>query len=168
MPTPLEHLQQLLPDVTFKNGASFCWSPKSRTIIFPDEALAYDDGTWALIHEAGHALLGHTQYATDFELISLEVAAWEKAKEIAKTLGVTIDANHIQDCLDTYRDWLHRRSTCPTCGSVSFQHTDSSYACHNCLAEWTVTAARFCRPYRLLKRSNKTAETKAAATATFQ
>ena len=146
----LEYLQQLLPDVTFQSGDTFCWSPKSRTITYPVDALTHEDGVWALVHEAGHALLEHRQYQTDFELVTMEVAAWEKAKEVAHELSVAIDPDHIQDCLDTYRDWLHRRSTCPTCGSVSLQRTDTSYACHNCPAQWHVSAARFCRPYRKL------------------
>jgi NADH dehydrogenase/NADH:ubiquinone oxidoreductase subunit G len=148
----LEELQNSLPAVSFMEDTVFCWSPKTASIHFPAQALAEEEGTWALLHEAGHATLAHQTYATDFELVSMEVAAWEKAKELAKTLGITISNDHIQDCLDTYRDWLHKRSTCPTCGSVSLQQSESLYTCHNCPAQWTVTRARLCRPYRALRK----------------
>jgi hypothetical protein len=110
-------------------------------------------GTWSLLHETGHGLLVHADYQSDLELLHMEVAAWEKAKELGQAFGVQIDPNHIEDCLDTYRDWLHRRSTCPTCGSVSLQHNSTEYHCHNCNAMWQVSSSRFCRPYRQLIRS---------------
>jgi hypothetical protein len=146
--TMLEQLQQRLPQISFVTGTTFCWSPKSRSINYPQEALSRNDGIWALLHECGHALLDHQTYKSDFELLTMEVAAWEKAKKIASEIGVVIDGDHIQDCLDTYRDWLHKRSMCPTCGSVSLQQSENLYACHNCPAQWHVTRARLCRPYR--------------------
>lgn len=155
MSSILEQLQVLLPSVTFKNDGVFCWSPKTQTIHFSDNDLKAHAGIWALLHEAGHALLDHKTYAIDFELIAMEVAAWEKAKELAKNLKTTIDNDHMQDCLDTYRDWLHKRSTCPTCGSVSLQQSEVLYACHNCPAQWAVTRARLCRPYRTLKHTDR-------------
>lgn len=150
----LKSLQALLPEVAFEEASSFYWSPKTQTVTFSRSALAEPQGVWSLIHEAAHAQLGHTTYKTDFELLLLEVAAWKHAVGVAEGLGVYIDEEHIQDCLDTYRDWLHRRSTCPTCSNVGLQHSESQYRCHNCNSEWQVTAARFCRPYR---RKNESA-----------
>lgn len=144
----LQVLQDRFPGIQFYAGTMFRWSPQTSRVEYVDTLLATDRGQWALIHEACHALLGHTDYQSDFELLTMEVAAWEKAKDVAKGLGVVIDEDHIQNCLDTYRDWLHRRSTCPTCGSVSLQQDPKTYHCHNCLATWQVTAQRFCRPYR--------------------
>jgi hypothetical protein len=110
---------------------------------------------WALLHEAAHVLLGHTNYRLDVDLLLLEVAAWGKAKELAGELGVSIDENHIQDSLDTYRDWLHQRSACPRCSTVSLQVSSREYRCHNCLASWHVSTSRFCRPYRLGTKPSK-------------
>ena len=154
MPSLLSSLQALLPDVHFVADKSFYWSPENQTIAYAPEALKSTDGSWSLLHEAAHSLLDHRTFQTDFELLLLEVAAWKKAKELGASHGVEISDEHIQDCLDTYRDWLHRRSTCPTCGSVSLQRSSREYACHNCPSVWTVTSERFCRPYRLkqLKR----------------
>ena len=146
----LDLLQLQLPAVTFEPGASFFWSPKHRTITYKDDAANNQpQDAWALLHEAAHAVLDHQKYQSDLDLLLLEVAAWHKAKDLAKDLGITIDEDHIQDCLDTYRDWLHQRATCPRCSTVSLQKSPQAYHCHNCAATWRVSASRFCRPYRL-------------------
>lgn len=150
----LHALQGQFPNVHFYAGTMFRWSPQTNRVEYVNTLLSTDRGQWALIHEASHAVLGHTDYLSDFELLTMEVAAWEKAKELGKALGARINEDHIQNCLDTYRDWLHRRSTCPTCGSVSLQQDSKTYHCHNCLATWHVTAERFCRPYRRIQTSS--------------
>jgi len=115
-----------------------------------------ENALWSLLHETGHALLGHTTYKADFELLQLEVAAWEKAKEIAKVLEITINNDHIEDCLDTYRDWLHKRSVCPNCTTQCLQQDDlSHYRCYNCHTKWKVSTNRFCRAYRSSKNLTK-------------
>jgi hypothetical protein len=144
----LTSVKMLAPEITFIPRESFYWSPAKQTIAFNEANLSTTEGVWSLLHETAHALLEHHIYKTDFELLMMEVAAWKHAKELGNGLGVTIDENYLQDCLDTYRDWLHRRSTCPTCGNVGLQHSSSEYHCHNCHGTWQVTAARFCRPYR--------------------
>jgi len=109
-----------------------------------------------MLHELAHATLGHNSYETDFELLLLEVAAWDKAKALARDYGETIDDEHVQDCIDTYRDWLYQRSNCPACSTTSLQESAVSYKCFNCGSSWTVTASRFCRPYRLMAKQQKT------------
>lgn len=145
----LEELARLLPDITFQSGKTFHWSPQTTTITYEQAKSYKPKQKWALLHEAAHALLNHRTYKTDLELLLLETAAWHKAQEIAKQLGHEIDNDHIQDCLDTYRDWLHQRSTCPRCSTISLQTSPHQYRCHNCTASWYVSASRFCRPYRL-------------------
>jgi hypothetical protein len=71
------------------------------------------------------------------------------AVKIGRKYRIKLDNNHIQDCLDTYRDWLHRRSKCPTCGMHVLQKDVRTYQCFNCDASWRVSAGRFARPYRL-------------------
>lgn len=148
----LETLVQNNPGLQFRQGEQFRWSPRTSTITFNVAELDTARGAWSLLHEVGHGVLHHRNYSNDFELVMLEVAAWQKAKEIATVMGLAIDEDHIQDCLDTYRDWLHRRSTCPTCTSTSLQDSPTSYHCHNCQTQWHVTTARFCRPYRKLQQ----------------
>lgn len=138
------------PSLKFRIGKQFSWSPETSEIIYKD--ISTRKSTWSLLHETGHALLGHASYKADFELLRLEIAAWQRAREIAQELDVTIDENHIEDCLDTYRDWLYKRSICPTCSTKSLQQDDFvHYHCFNCGTVWKVTASRFCRAYRSTK-----------------
>lgn len=148
-PSLLQKLQGMLPSISFVKDSSFLWSPSNQTIHYPPEALSKQEGQARIIHEFGHALLGHTTYQSDFELIKMEVDAWQQAKQIASKLKLELDQDFIEDCLDTYRDWLHRRSTCPRCSSVSLQQDYYTYSCHNCSNRWNVSAERFHRPYRM-------------------
>lgn len=144
----------------------FCWSPKTQEVLYNTAALTKRTSAWSLLHELGHAELGHTTYESDLELLQLEAAAWQKAKEIGKAYGYEIDANHIEDCLDTYRDWLHQRSACPKCNNRSLQQSSQQYNCYNCGTTWTVSLSRFCRPYRRVKQT-KTPPSEKTLKATF-
>ena len=147
-------LRKKLPDVRFAEGETFCWSPAQELVTYCQSS---DDsqGKLSLLHEAAHALLGHAVYRNDLELLLMEVAAWEKACELAGEFDIAFDAECIQDRLDTYRDWLHERSTCPRCSTASLQVSTNEYRCHNCFASWHVSTSRFCRAYRLSARPNK-------------
>lgn len=148
MRTLLSKLQRDFPELSFKGGDTFLWSPKNREIIYRQASDANPLAQWSLLHEVGHALLLHQRYESDFELLTLEVDAWAKAEELAAGYDVKIDPHHIQDCLDTYRDWLYQRSTCPTCTNCSLQDDPWIYLCHNCGTAWKVSTSRLCRPYR--------------------
>lgn len=155
MDQTLNILSRLLPHISFKQAKSFYWSPASKTVHYDSSNTESDCSIWALLHEAAHAKLDHQNYTSDLELLMLEVAAWDEAKRIANNIGIDIDCDHIEDCLDTYREWLHQRSTCPTCGVVSLQEHANLYRCFNCLNDWQVSTSRFCRPYRLSKYGSK-------------
>lgn len=146
----LKQIKADFPHIRFVRGKAFCWSPQGQTITYPSADLSTVQ-VWSLLHEIGHALLAHTAYESDFELLLLEVAAWDKARELGERYGMTIDEDHVQDCLDTYRDWIHQRSTCPQCGNQSLQEDSRTYRCFNCRTVWQVTASRFCRPYRRVR-----------------
>jgi len=151
----INRLQKRYPTLHYKLGATFYWTPKTNEVFYNTKS---DEPTsiWSLLHETSHALLGHTTYKSDFELLHLEVAAWEKAKEVAAEFDIIIDEDHIQDCLDTYRDWLYARSICPYCNNKSLQQSNlRHYQCFNCHAVWKVTPSRFCRAYRSTKRTKQ-------------
>jgi hypothetical protein len=135
------------PEFKFKTGHQEHWSPKTRTITYNPEEPA-EKFACALLHELAHALLGHNSYNSDFELLKLESEAWGLAAKLGGNYAVTISEDYIQNCLDTYRDWLHRRSTCPKCGVHVLQKDTNSYQCYNCQASWHVSSGRFVRPYR--------------------
>jgi len=150
----LEELQREYPALKFTKSRSFYWSPKTQEVFYAINRS--DTGLWAVLHETAHALLGHTRYSLDLELLQMEVAAWEYAKELAEKYKVAIDEDHVQDCLDSYRDWLYRRSICPSCGNKSIQHDhEPRYQCFNCHTTWNVASSRFCRPYRQHKETKK-------------
>ena len=149
----LLELAKAYPKVALKQAKQFYWSPKESTIYYNPSQLDADKGRWALLHEAAHAHLGHNRYSTDLELLIYEVKAWQKAKNLGKKMGISIDQEHIESCLDTYRDWLYARSTCPTCELNGLQNENDRYTCLNCLTSWDVSPSRFCRPYRMQNRS---------------
>jgi hypothetical protein len=147
----LSKLQNDHPQLNFRSGELFSWSPKDQTVIYPTDVNQEANPVWSLLHEVGHGLLGHHSYSTDFELVKLEAAAWQRATQLASHYGYQIDGEHIQDCLDTYRDWLHQRSTCPKCLTTCLQRNMTTYCCYNCNAQWRVSRAKICRPYRRLQ-----------------
>jgi hypothetical protein len=140
-------LSQDYPDFKFKSGSQDHWSPGTFTITF-DKNQTASQIQQGVLHELAHALLGHKDYQSDFELLKMESEAWEMTIKMSERYHVKIDHDHVQNCLDTYRDWLHQRSTCPKCGMHVLQKDSSSYQCFNCQARWHVTSERFVRPYR--------------------
>lgn len=138
------------PDFKFKRGHQEHWSSKTKTITYNPQQ---DEKhlKFGVFHELAHAILEHKNYTSDLELLKLEAEAWNLAARIGRKYGVKISENHIQKCLDTYRDWLHKRSRCPKCGMHVVQQTADTYKCFNCQTIWKVTHRRFARPYRLSK-----------------
>lgn len=144
----IARLQAQYPNLRFTHATQFCWSPETSEIFYKPGAID-ETAEWSLLHETGHALLRHQSYCADVELLRLEVEAWQRARLLARDVGITIDEDHIQDCLDTYRDWLDKRSICPTCRTKCLQKDDGkTYQCFNCHASWKVGNDRFGRIYR--------------------
>lgn len=141
-------LKRDFPAISFISGELPHWSPSKQQVTYTDNS---PHNQWTLLHELGHALCGHKDYKSDVDLLQKETEAWSKAAFVGKNYGVAIAQEHIETCLDTYRDWLHKRSTCPECGTHGLQHSKALYYCPNCQTHWQVSSARFCRPYRLKK-----------------
>ena len=137
------------PAISFVEDKTFFWSPADQAVHMNTERLGEASGIWSLLHEVAHSTLGHSSYSSDYELLAYEVAAWEKAFKLAEVYGYEIDEQHVEDCLDSYRDWLYARSTCPTCKLNSLQTAVNTYTCLNCECVWRVSPSRFCRAYRL-------------------
>lgn len=135
------------PEFKFQPGDEDHWSAKSGTITYNPRRPLFQR-RYSLLHELAHAVLGHISYTSDFELLKLEAEAWQLAAKIGHKYQIEIEDAHIQNCLDTYRDWLYRRSTCPRCGTHVLQKDSASYHCYNCQTDWQVSSGRFVRPYR--------------------
>lgn len=124
----LDKLRSDYPNFNFKSGRKFAFRYPNAITIGPPEAS--DD--LLLLHEVAHAILGHRNYQEDIERVKMECAAWEKAKELAAVYGVKVDEDLIQNELDTYRDWIHKKSRCSRCGLTRFQTPDAKYHCPRC------------------------------------
>lgn len=144
----IDHCKNLIPNIDFKSSHKFYWSPNKLCVYYDENLIDTDAGKWALLHETAHAYLSHSKYTNDLSLLLMEIEAWKQANIIALDIGIKINNDHIQDCLDSYREWLHARSTCPKCSLNTLQIDNSTYECINCRSKWTVSKSRFCRPYR--------------------
>ena len=135
-------------DINFAKADEFYWSAENNTVYYDPERLHTAEGVYRLIHEIGHAANNHKNFLSGIQLLSLEAEAWESARQIAEQYDVVIAEDYIEKCLDSYRDWLHTRSTCPACKTVSVEATENQYKCFNCLQKWTVSSDQRTRCYR--------------------
>ena len=145
----LSRLEADYPNITFVVGDDFKWS-ESRYELTVGELL--DGHQLYLLHELAHALLHHADYRLDIELLAQERQAWDYVRSIlAPRYGLTQDEELIEDALDTYRQWMHTRSLCPTCNLTGLQTKTSTYVCGNCRCSWRPNDARQCalRRYKL-------------------
>lgn len=129
------------PGFIFFETEQFSWSPATRTVNY---ALKAPNAPELLLHELSHGLLEHNEYQRDIQLLAIEAAAWEKARTLAAQYDVKLAENLVQDHLDTYREWMHARSTCPECTSTGYQTGASEYSCPACTHKWRVNEARIC------------------------
>ena len=149
-PSLIDKISEHYPAFTFEQGVQFEWRPDSSTIVFdPDDPLFET----RLLHELGHATLGHSGYDRDIDLIAMERDAWQTARmELGPQFARSIDGDVIHHDMDTYRDWLHARSTCPHCSSTGIQIKKDEYKCVTCRKSWRVNEAKHCqlRRYKLI------------------
>lgn len=124
----LEKLRVDFPDFRFMEGGRFAFRPPHTIIIGPEEA----NDSLLIMHELGHALCGHRDFGTGVERLKMERAAWEKAQELCSLYGVYYDKDVVEAELDTYRNWLDKKSRCPLCGLTRFQAPDGAYHCPRC------------------------------------
>ena len=129
----LDNLKSDYPHLHFLAGKTDSWSPNAQRINYREPINSYH-----LLHEVGHAILGHTSYQLDVELLQIEVDAWAKAQEIAPKYGLKVDRDLINDCLETYKRWLLKQSLCPECHLAGLQGNDRLYSCPNCQTRWNV------------------------------
>jgi hypothetical protein len=137
----LPKLTTAFPHLTFTAGDLFSWSPSKQTVFYSE---ADPTNVTLLLHELSHGLLEHRRYSKDIELLAMEAAAWDKTLELAKTYDIELTPDLAEQNLDTYRDWMHARSTCPTCEATGYQTKKDTYSCVACGGTWRVNEARLC------------------------
>ena len=130
-----------LHSLTLSEGELFSWDHTACAITYQPKA---NDAEAYLLHEFSHALLHHTTYSQDIDLIKMERAAWDYATSIAGDYNVVISNDIVEAAIDTYRDWIHSRSLCPSCGATGIQTGENRYSCVSCRATWRVNEARTC------------------------
>ena len=126
--TFLRKVQSDFPSLSFRTGKKFAFRPPRTIVVGPDEPM----DEFLLLHEIGHALSGHKNFSTDAKRIKMEREAWDKAAEVADRYDMTIDCDFVEEQLDTYRDWLDKKSRCSHCGLAMYQTPDGNYHCPRC------------------------------------
>lgn len=144
----LKDITKDFPNINFREADVFYWSARDRMVHYNPAALSTERGLWQLLHELSHGKLNHRTFRSSIALLKMETEAWAEAKILAKKYQLTIDENHIQKCLDTYRDWLHQRSTCPDCSLLGLETSDCHFACFNCGKRWKAGSNQLSRCYR--------------------
>ena len=140
-----KHIFRDYPNLTFTASDTFRWIPSTNTIEYVSTVTKQEP--YLLLHEIGHASLQHGTYASDIELLDMEREAWHYAlSTLVPRYGLdrTVAQSIADDALDSYREWLHRRSTCPTCSAVGIESTKHHYVCLVCEQTWRVNEARSC------------------------
>lgn len=137
----LKTLRQDFEAITFVPAEEFRWSPADQTVYYDEN---HPNRHALLLHELAHGILGHHTYERDVHLVGLEMEAWEKARNLASTYSIPINEDSLQDHLDTYREWLHARSSCPDCSANGHQVEKARYRCLACSTDWRVNEARVC------------------------
>ncbi len=121
-------LKTTYPELKFKPGKRFAFRPP-KTIIYVEGEKNFK---LLVLHELGHALIGEFSFKTDVERLKIETKAWAKAKSLAKTFNIPFNETFAESELDSYRDWLHKKSLCKKCGLTRFQTPDGVYHCPHC------------------------------------
>ncbi len=124
----LNTLQSDFPDFIFERGDRFMFRPPNKIFIGPTEP----HDSLLMMHELGHALCHHRDFGTDAIRLKMEREAWECAKKICSAYDIYYDEDVVERELDTYRDWLDKKSRCPSCGLTRFQTPDGAYHCPRC------------------------------------
>ena len=147
----LQSLKNKYPQFRFEASEDFHWSPSDNVVFYNKKS---PDANVFLLHELSHALLGHGKYEHDIQLISLERQAWDHTRALVRDFDMEIPDNLIEDTLDSYREWLHSRSTCPKCQANGIQSDTKTYKCLVCGGHWSVNEAKTCalRRYANKKR----------------
>ena len=112
------------------------FKPPKTIILGPEE----DHAEMLAFHELGHALSGKYDFDTEIERLKIESTAWaegkhayESFKKAHKELNLPAwDEDFAEDQLDTYRDWLHAKSRCKSCGLTRYQDKSGAWHCPFC------------------------------------
>jgi hypothetical protein len=138
------------PQLSFVDSSYFAYDASEDRIYYDEKRLGTPIGQLSLLHEISHCLLGHFHYNSDLELLMMELAAWEKTRELAAKHNIATNENYISDCITTYDNWLTKRATCPNCQNFCLQNSETDFRCFACSTKWRVSTRTDTRVVRRL------------------
>ena len=135
----ISDLKSEFKQFNFISSNRFKWHPEKSIYFDKNPDIPFEYFALQTLHELGHALEGHKDYKTDVKRLKMESEAWERARELLKThktwttrYKITYDEDFAEDNLDTYRDWLHKKSKCKICGLTRYQKKNGKWFCPKC------------------------------------
>lgn len=137
------------PEYNFVSSDKYAWDSNTKTIYYIETSDSLQNHIHSLLHELSHALLNHVNFSNDIKLIKMERDAWAMTKKLLVKYQQEIDTSHIEDCLDSYRDWIYARSKCPQCSHVGVETSNNVYGCIFCPILWKVPESRLCAVKRV-------------------
>lgn len=123
----------------FLPAGFFSYDAADEVINYDPDRLHKPIGKISLLHEISHCELGHFHYRFDIELLMMEVAAWHYTKKLAKIHGLKLDNVYIQDCIESYDNWVNQRGTCPVCNNFCIEQQENIFDCFVCNTRWQVS-----------------------------
>ena len=138
----------------FLPSGYFSYDSHEEIIHYDATRLHTPEGQISLLHEISHCELGHFHYQTDVELLTMEIAAWNYTRELARKYHVKLNEHYIADCIESYNIWMQKRGTCPSCKVFCLGENDTQFSCYNCAARWRVSADPQDRVVRRLYKDN--------------
>ena len=145
----IQNLKNKYPQFIFSPSDNFCWSYSDNTIFYNEKLPNFN---LFILHELAHAILQHNSYDRDIQLVTMERQAWDYTIELAKLFKIKAPESIIQSNIDSYRDWMHSRSTCPKCTATGLQINKKNYKCPACNHTWMVNEAKMCSLKRYSKK----------------
>jgi hypothetical protein len=127
------------PQQRFLPAGYFAYDASEDVINYDPGRIHDDSGKLALLHEIAHSLLGHFHYRFDFELYAMEMDAWNLTRNLALQHNIKIDENYLEQCMNSYDEWLTERGTCPNCEEFNVQSVPNRFQCFRCRTRWEVS-----------------------------
>lgn len=124
----------------FLPAGFFSYDAAEEVINYDPIRLQRAQGKISLLHEISHCELGHFNYQYDIELLMMEIDAWYYTKKLANKHNIALDEKYVQDCINSYEDWLTKRATCPMCDNFCFEKSKNLYSCFICDTHWKVSS----------------------------
>jgi hypothetical protein len=139
----IDEIKAAYPRLVLRRGDNFYYNASAMSITYdPSDRFVCQ----LLLHEIGHYIAADPTPNSGVELIACEQRAWFIATStLSPRFEVKIDKDFVEDCLDTYRHWLHQRSTCSYCNITALEFSSSHYTCVACGRSWLANSAKTCR-----------------------